>query len=211
MFSTWKTEPAAFDLSPIPQAEPTAGTRPTVIASSAASGLKPAAAAAASEAFSVINEWLNMRGDLEGDGGILVKGKVHGNIRCKMLIVDTGALVEGGIEADDVVIRGEARGMIRTQRIRLEKTAMVDCEIYHDSFCAEEGARVKGMMHANDGAAASAAASPARKPLQNSASASPAGSAPSAAPKTPQAQSPEAKVSSALYQMLDVARSGART
>lgn len=118
------------------------------LASSLATNGQPfAQQAAAHEAnCSIINEWLTMRGDLESQGDILVKGKVHGNITCKMLIVDTEAMVDGVINADDVVIRGVTRGIIRARRVRLEHTAEVDGEVFHDMFAAEEGAKVRGAL-----------------------------------------------------------------
>ena len=134
--------------------------------------------------YSIINEWLTMKGDLESEGDILVKGRVHGNIRCKMLIVDPGAVIEGGIVADEVMIRGTTRGTVRAKRVRLEKTANVDSEIFHDVFSAEEGARIKGALRAND----ESAERTAQKIIQNT------------------IESPEKKVSSALFQMLDGAR-----
>ncbi len=95
---------------------------------------------------SIVDERLTMKGDLESDGDVLVKGKVIGNIRCKLLIIDTDALVEGGIEADEVVVRGRTKGTIQSIKVRLEKSANVDSEICHQSFSAEEGARIKGAL-----------------------------------------------------------------
>ncbi len=141
----------------------------------------------ADASYSIINEWLTMKGDLESEGDILVKGRVHGNIRCKMLIVDPGAVIEGGIIADEVMIRGTTRGTVRAKRVRLEKTANVDSEIFHDVFSAEEGARIKGALRANDESAERIA----QKAIQNT------------------LESPEKKVSSALFQMLDGARAPA--
>ncbi len=67
---------------------------------------KPFAAYSNAESnYSIINEWLIMRGDLESSGDILVKGKVHGNIRCRMLIIDTDAQVEGRIDCEEIVVR----------------------------------------------------------------------------------------------------------
>ena len=86
--------------------------------------------------YSIINEWLVMKGDLESEADILVK----------MLIIDAGAYVEGGIEADDVVVRGATKGVMIAKKVRLEKTANVDSEIHHQSFSAEEGARIKGAL-----------------------------------------------------------------
>ena len=97
--------------------------------------------------YSIINEWLKMKGDLESEGDVLVKGKVYGNIKCNLLIIDTDALVEGGIIADEVVIRGKTKGVINATKVRLEKTAHVDSEICHNIFSAEEGARIKGALH----------------------------------------------------------------
>lgn len=96
--------------------------------------------------YSIINEWLKMKGDLESEGDILVKGKVHGNIKCNLLIIDVDALVEGGITAEEVVIRGTTKGIINATKVRLEKTAHVDSEICHNTFSAEEGARIKGAL-----------------------------------------------------------------
>jgi cytoskeletal protein CcmA (bactofilin family) len=95
---------------------------------------------------SIINEWLTMRGDLESQGDILIRGKVHGSIMCKLLIIDTQAAVEGGIDAEEVIIRGATRGTIKAKRVRIEKTANIDSEIVHESFAAEEGARIRGAL-----------------------------------------------------------------
>ncbi len=99
---------------------------------------------------SIVDECLTMKGDLESEGDILVKGKVLGNIKCKMLIVDADAWVEGGVEAEEVIIRGNSKGTIRANRVRLEKTAIVDSDICHQTFAAEEGARIKGALRFKD-------------------------------------------------------------
>ena len=101
---------------------------------------------ARSSNHSIVDECLTMRGDLESEGDILVKGKVLGNIKCKLLIIDVDALVEGGVEAEEVIIRGNSKGTIKSNRVRLEKTATVDSDICHQTFSAEEGARIKGAL-----------------------------------------------------------------
>jgi cytoskeletal protein CcmA (bactofilin family) len=103
-----------------------------------------------SSAHSIVDEFLTMRGDLESEGDIHVKGKVLGNIRCKLLIIEVDALVEGGVEAEEVIVRGNSKGTIQADRVRLEKTANVDSEIRQNSFSAEEGARIKGSLRSKD-------------------------------------------------------------
>lgn len=99
---------------------------------------------------SIVDDRLIMRGDLESDGDILVKGKVFGNISCKVLIIDAEALVEGGINATEVIVRGRAKGEIRAERVSFERSAEVDCDIYQKTFSAEEGARIRGALKMYD-------------------------------------------------------------
>jgi len=95
---------------------------------------------------STIDACLTMRGDLESDADILVKGKVFGNVSCNLLIVDAGAKIEGGIMAKEVVIRGHVDGIIKAEKVRLDKTAEVQSDIYQNTFVAEEGARILGTL-----------------------------------------------------------------
>lgn len=94
----------------------------------------------------IIDELLTMRGDLESEGDIQVKGKIVGNVKCKLLIVDQMATVEGGIVAEEVVIRGNTKGTIQVNKVRVEKSAIVDSEIFHQTFSAEEGAKIRGAL-----------------------------------------------------------------
>ena len=100
---------------------------------------------------SVIDEWLVMKGDLESEGDILVKGKVLGNVRCKVLIVDKEAVIEGGIIAEEVFVRGTTTGKIRARRVNLQETAKVLSEIEHQTFAAEEGAHIEGALKRIEG------------------------------------------------------------
>lgn len=112
--------------------------------SSFESGSRPAYDKLRTFGHSIIEEGLLMKGDLETEGDILVKGSVFGNIKCKILIIDTGALVEGGVEAEEVIIRGNSKGTVKANRVALEKSASVESDICHKIFSAEEGARIKG-------------------------------------------------------------------
>jgi cytoskeletal protein CcmA (bactofilin family) len=149
MFSPRKTESAANGAMDTERSFPAPAYSPAHSSAAASSRSREAN-------YSIINEWLKMKGDLESEGDILVKGKVHGNIKCNLLIIDNDAFVEGGITADEVVIRGSTKGIINATKVRLEKTAHVDSEICHNVFSAEEGARIKGALHYKDNPVADA-------------------------------------------------------
>lgn len=131
MFNNKKTDEAQFGVS---------SAHPSTSANSKSSV----------SSHSIVDECLTMKGDLESEGDILVKGKVLGNIRCTVLIIDVDALVEGRVDAKEVVIRGKMNGTIKAARVSLEKTADVDSEICHGTFSAEEGARIKGTLCLNE-------------------------------------------------------------
>lgn len=137
MLGTRKPDNSTFTLG---------GSNSSPSPSSSPFSISTAAADSRDPVHSIVDKHLTMRGDLESDGDIMVRGKVLGNIKCKLLIVDAEAQVDGGIEADEVVIRGKAKGKVQAERVRLEKTAVIDCEIAHRSFSAEEGARIKGSL-----------------------------------------------------------------
>jgi len=71
-----------------------------------------------------------MRGDLETEGNLHVKGRVFGNVRCVSVICEVGALIDGEIDAEDVTVRGET----------------VASDIFHESFGCEQGARISGRL-----------------------------------------------------------------
>lgn len=206
MFTAWKTDTNSGSAPRItPPSAPSCESEQFTMARS----YKDCSGAGApKDAYSIIDEWLAMRGDLESEGDILVKGRVHGNVHCRILIIDKGATVEGGISAEEVVIRGVARGTIRTRRVRLEKTAVVDCEIFHESFAAEEGARVTGTLHAQDEEPASASG-PAKPPISFAKPAEISLTELFAQQET--GQDAPAKPSSSLYHMLDVALAASST
>ena len=140
MLNSWKTDTgntspnAPKEIDPISKPSTAAARAPTSL-----TGATP-------KSQSIVDECLTMRGDLESEADMLVKGKVLGNISCNILIVDMDALVEGGIDAKEVIVRGKVTGIIKADRVRLDGTANVECDIYQKTFSAEEGARIRGAL-----------------------------------------------------------------
>ncbi len=58
---------------------------------------------------------------------------------------ETGS-VKGTIGADTVTIRGTVQGEIRARSVRLEKSAVVEGDIYHESLSVEAGAKLTGQF-----------------------------------------------------------------
>src|SRR4051812_50093225 len=78
-----------------------------------------------SSGYSVINDRLSIRGELDTDGTVRVEGRVEGPThRVGTLIVGAGGFVVGDVEAKDVVVAGQIQGNVHASgRIEIEAGA----------------------------------------------------------------------------------------
>jgi cytoskeletal protein CcmA (bactofilin family) len=95
---------------------------------------------------SVVGPSLVVRGDLQGAADLRVSGQVHGNIRCCRLEVEKGGSIIGNIIADEIIVRGSIKGIIRAKTVILQDAADVNGEIYHMLLAIERGARLDGIV-----------------------------------------------------------------
>lgn len=107
---------------------------------------KPRKPEGATPTRSVIDPWLRITGNLEGEGELQIDGHIVGDIRCAQLVVGKAATVEGNITAEEVIVRGKVTGVIRSNRVILQDGALVESEIFHRRLTIEEGALFEGTI-----------------------------------------------------------------
>ena len=66
---------------------------------------------------SLIDKLANITGDLWSDGDIQIDGHLCGNVNCEQLILGKDGAVTGVIIAEEAIIRGKTRGLIRATRV----------------------------------------------------------------------------------------------
>jgi len=98
--------------------------------------------------YSVIDDRLTIRGEIDTDGTVRVDGHVEGAMhRAASIIVGAGGEVVGDIEAGEVVVAGTVRGNVHaTGRIEVEPGASVHGEIRANAMLLREGAIVHGKI-----------------------------------------------------------------
>ena len=96
-------------------------------------------------AVSIVGAGLTLRGDLDGAEDIRLGGQVHGNIRCSRLTVEPAGKIVGNVIADEIILRGAIKGIIRANSVMLQETAQMEGEIYHTLLAVERGARFIGV------------------------------------------------------------------
>jgi cytoskeletal protein CcmA (bactofilin family) len=95
--------------------------------------------------LSIIGSTLVMHGDLQSAEDIRVCGQINGDIRCVHLAVAPGGTVVGNIVADEIVVGGTIKGIIRANSVVLQDGARVESEIIHKTLVIEKGASFEGV------------------------------------------------------------------
>ncbi len=95
---------------------------------------------------------LTIQGDLVAkDGGIIVSGKVIGNIQAKSVQVTEPGQVKGGIEADDVTIAGLLDGSVKCNELALEEKSELKADVIAGTMTMSSGAKIDGRVKASGG------------------------------------------------------------
>ena len=97
-----------------------------------------------SRSLSNIGEDLVITGNVTSKGEIHLDGQLHGDIQCASLILGESAHLEGGVIAEDVVIRGRLKGSVRALRVTLQSKCHVEGDLIHQSLAIEQGALFEG-------------------------------------------------------------------
>jgi len=116
---------------------------------------------------SVLAAGLRIRGDIEGEGDLVVEGRLEGSIACSSLTVGEGSEVVGTIRAEAVLLRGRIEGEVEADRVTLARTARMFGDVRHKVLTVETGAEVVGRYSRIDpGPADSKAVLPVRQDMR---------------------------------------------
>lgn len=98
--------------------------------------------------YSVVDDRLTIRGEIDTDGTVRVDGRVEGPMhRAGTLIIGARGGVVGDVEAGDIIVAGTIQGNVHaTGRIEIESGAVVHGEIRANAMLLREGAAVHGQV-----------------------------------------------------------------
>lgn len=115
--------------------------------------------------YSVIDDRLTIRGELDTDGTVRVDGHIEGALhRAGSLIVGVGGEVVGDVEAGEVVVAGTVHGNVHASgRIEVEPGASVHGEIRANAMLLREGAIIHGKVSIGAAPATADSAGAARR------------------------------------------------
>jgi cytoskeletal protein CcmA (bactofilin family) len=92
----------------------------------------------------IIAEGLKIRGSVSAEGLVEVNGQIEGDVHCTSLFISPKAVINGGVEADRVVVNGKVEGPIRGSEVMLKSHAHVVGDIQCQHLSVERGACFDG-------------------------------------------------------------------
>ncbi len=99
---------------------------------------------------SIITRDVNVLGNIVSDGNIDFDGTLNGNIRCGTLTVRGNGFVKGEVVANNVIIYGKIKGLIRAKHVQLCSTCNVEGIVMHETISIEDGAFIDGKCKRTD-------------------------------------------------------------
>lgn len=117
---------------------------------------------------SLIAEGTSIHGNMKFGEGLRVDGEVFGAIHANsdggsLLVISEGAVVEGGIKADHVIINGTVKGPVEAfELLELQPKARIEGEVQYAALEMQNGATILGQLRP---LAAASASSEDDKPL----------------------------------------------
>ncbi|HEY2482207.1 MAG TPA: polymer-forming cytoskeletal protein [Caulobacteraceae bacterium] len=113
---------------------------------------------------SLISADLKLEGSLTGGTEVQIDGAITGDVRVERVTIGEGGLVEGGVFAEAVEVRGRVSGSITAKQVRLYSASHVEGDITHEQLAIETGAFFQGRSLRLQRAAPQAQITPPRQP-----------------------------------------------
>jgi cytoskeletal protein CcmA (bactofilin family) len=100
----------------------------------------------------LIAQGTRIEGDMKFEEGLRVDGEVCGAIHAKadggsLLVISEGAVAEGGLKADHVIINGTVKGPVEAREmLELQPRARVEGDVQYAALEMHQGATICGQL-----------------------------------------------------------------
>lgn len=92
----------------------------------------------------------HLSGDLEGEGNIVIEGRLKGNIRgSRQVRIEAGGITEGNIYAQHIVVNGYVLGDLHAEAVTLQSEGRIEGAIFAGELVIEKGGSFTGHSEMN--------------------------------------------------------------
>lgn len=100
----------------------------------------------------LIAQGTRIAGDMKFEDGLRVDGEVYGTIHASsdggsLLVISEGAVTEGGLKADHVIINGTVKGPVEARELlELQPHARIEGDVQYVALEMHQGATILGQL-----------------------------------------------------------------
>lgn len=98
---------------------------------------------------SIISEGFTFEGTITSDGILNIAGTVRGKITAKSVLIDASGQVDGELNSDQLVIKGQLKGEVNCEDLNVGPLAHVDGTISYKYIHIQRGGKVSGKFIKN--------------------------------------------------------------
>jgi cytoskeletal protein CcmA (bactofilin family) len=98
---------------------------------------------------SIISEGFTFEGTITSDGVLNIAGTVRGKVTAKSVLIDASGQVEGELNSEQLVIKGQLRGEVNCDDLNIGPLARVDGAISYKYIHIQRGSKVSGKFIKN--------------------------------------------------------------
>jgi cytoskeletal protein CcmA (bactofilin family) len=98
---------------------------------------------------SIISEGFTFEGTITSDGILNIAGKVRGKITAKSVLIDASGQVDGELNSEQLVIKGQLNGEVNCDDLNIGPLARVDGSISYKYIHIQRGSKVSGKFIKN--------------------------------------------------------------
>lgn len=101
---------------------------------------------------SLVAQGTRIHGDMKFGEGLRIDGEVYGAIQANgegasLLVISEGAVVEGGLQADHVIINGTVKGpVVAREQLELQAKARIEGDVHYAALEMQHGATIAGQL-----------------------------------------------------------------
>jgi cytoskeletal protein CcmA (bactofilin family) len=93
---------------------------------------------------SIISEGFTFEGTITSDGVLNIAGTVRGKITAKSVLIDASGQVDGELNSEQLVIKGQLKGEVNCDELNIGPLARVDGSISYKYIHIQRGGKVSG-------------------------------------------------------------------
>jgi len=98
-------------------------------------------------ALSILDEGLNIKGDLESNGEVIIKGEFEGTIKAETLVIYKTGTVEADCDVESAIIGGVYNGNLRVSGVmKILKTGKCSGKVFCKDMVVENGSTMNASV-----------------------------------------------------------------